>query len=145
MSSSPSSSNSDSSLDSDIANAFCNRSNDNKDKTVYRRTNIEIQKTLTKIQELINNGYTEKSILEEVQLSKTQYDRYVRKLRTDILKTQLEKRAEYFAQDVHIARERLLLNKRYLMDIITDPTSTISERLQAIESNAHLDMTLLKL
>ena len=31
------------------------------------------------------------------------------------------------------------------MDIITDPEATISERLQAIESNAHLDMTLLKL
>jgi hypothetical protein len=31
------------------------------------------------------------------------------------------------------------------MDIITDPTSTIRERFQAIEFNAHLDITLLKL
>ena len=131
MSSFSSSFKSDSSLNSDIANTFYTRVNDNnkdKDKTkksVYRRTNIERQKTLTKIQELINAGYPEQAILEEVQLSKTHYDRYVRKLRTDILKTQLERRAEYFAQDVHIAKERLLLNKRYLMDLITDPTSTI--------------------
>jgi hypothetical protein len=77
MSSFPSSSNSDSSPYSNIDNTFCNRSNNNnkdKNKTkrpVYRRTNIERQKTLTKIQELINAGYTEQAILEEVQLSKT--------------------------------------------------------------------------
>ena len=51
----------------------------------------------------------------------------MQKLRDQIINNQLAKRQEYFLQDIDIARERLLADKRHLHAIITNPKTSIGQ------------------
>jgi hypothetical protein len=48
-------------------------------------------------------------------------------------------------QDIEIAKERLLADKRHLQAIITNPKTSVKARLDAIKTDIQLNSTLLRL
>ncbi|MGB7955750.1 MAG: hypothetical protein WCF23_17390 [Candidatus Nitrosopolaris sp.] len=69
----------------------------------------------------------------------------MQKLRDKIISGQLAKRQEYFLQDIDKARERFLSDKRQLQAIITNSNASIKDKLDAINSDIQLNITLMKL
>jgi hypothetical protein len=69
----------------------------------------------------------------------------MQKLRDNIISDQLSKREEYILQDLHIKRERLLADKRHLQAIITNSNPSVKDKLDAINSDIQLNITLLRL
>ena len=69
----------------------------------------------------------------------------MQKLRDNIISDQLSKRQEYFLLDIDITRERLLADKRHLQAIITNSNASVKDKLDAINSDIQLNITLMKL
>jgi hypothetical protein len=69
----------------------------------------------------------------------------MQKLRDNIISNQLAKRQEYFLLDIDITRERLLDDKRQLQAIITNPNTSVKDKLDAIKSDLQLNITLMRL
>jgi hypothetical protein len=69
----------------------------------------------------------------------------MQKLRDDIISDQLSKRQEYFLQDIDIARERFLADKRQLQEIIDNPNASVKDKLDAFNSDIALNITLMRL
>ena len=57
----------------------------------------------------------------------------------------LSKRQEYFLLDIDITRERLLADKRHLQAIITNSDASVKDKLDAINSDIQLNITLMRL
>ncbi|MDQ6862440.1 MAG: hypothetical protein M3044_01315 [Thermoproteota archaeon] len=64
-------------------------------------------------------------------ISDRNYTKYMQKLRGRILSDQLAKRQEYLLQDLEMARERLLADKRQLQAIITNPKTSDNAKLDS--------------
>ncbi|MDP9288682.1 MAG: hypothetical protein M3P08_10860 [Thermoproteota archaeon] len=69
----------------------------------------------------------------------------MQKLRDRLVSNQLAKQEEYFLQDIQIARERLLANKRQLQEIISNTKTSDKAKLDAINADIQLNIYLLKL
>src|SRR5438128_9564322 len=59
-------------------------------------------------------------------------------------KRPLSKRQEYFLLDIDITRERLLADKRHLQAIITNSNASVKDKLDAINPDIQLNITLMK-
>ena len=90
-------------------------------------------------------GISQDEIKRSRNISDRNYTKYMQKLHERIINEQLAKRQEYFLQDIDIARERLLADKRHLQAIITNPDTTVKDKLDAINSDIALNTTLMKL
>ncbi|MDP9287776.1 MAG: hypothetical protein M3P08_06205 [Thermoproteota archaeon] len=77
------------------------------------------------LNEILLDGITPEEIKRSRNISGRNYTKYMQKLRDQIINNQLAKRQEYFLQDIDIARERLLADKRHLHAIITNPKASI--------------------
>jgi hypothetical protein len=103
-------------------------------------------KTKAMLEHELNEIYR---LLLEVKSSRTisdrNYTKYMQKLRDNIISNQLAKRQEYFLLDIEITRERLLSDKRQLQAIITNPNASVKDKLDAINSDIALNITLMKL
>ena len=69
----------------------------------------------------------------------------MQKLGDNIISDQLSKRQEYFLLDIDITRERLLADKRHLQAIITNSNASVKDKLDAINPDIQLNITLMKL
>jgi tRNA A22 N-methylase len=67
------------------------------------------------------------------------------KLRDRLVSNQLAKREEYFLQDLQIARERLLADKRQFQEIISNTKTSAKAKLDAINADIQLNIHLLKM
>jgi hypothetical protein len=103
-------------------------------------------KTKAMLEHELNEIYR---LLLEVKSSRTisdrNYTKYMQKLRDNIISNQLAKRQEYFLLDIEITRERLLSDKRQLQAIITNHNASVKDKLDAINSDIALNITLMKL
>jgi hypothetical protein len=70
---------------------------------------------------------------------------YMQKLRDTIISDQVAKRQEYFLLDIDLTGKRLLADKRQLQAIITNRNTSVRDKLDAINSNIALNITLMKL
>ena len=66
-------------------------------------------------------------------------------MRDRLVGSQLAKREEYFLQDLQIARERLLADKRQLLEIISNTKTSAKAKLDAINVDIQLNIHLLKM
>jgi tRNA A22 N-methylase len=69
----------------------------------------------------------------------------MQKLRDRLVVSQLAKREEHFLQDLQIARERLLADKRQLQEIISNTKTSAKAKLDAINADIQLNVYLLKM
>jgi hypothetical protein len=69
----------------------------------------------------------------------------MQKLRDNIISDQVAKRQEYFLLDIDLTGKRLLADKRQLQAIITNRNTSVRDKLDAINSNIALNITLMKL
>jgi membrane-associated HD superfamily phosphohydrolase len=83
-----------------------------------RKTKAMLEHELNEIYRLLLDGVSPQEIKSSRNISDRNYTKYMQKLRDRIVNDQLPKRQEYFLQDFHIARERLLADKRQLQAII---------------------------
>ena len=69
----------------------------------------------------------------------------MQKLRDNIISDQVAKRQEYFLLDIDLTGKRLLADKRQLQAIITNRNTSVRDKLDAINSDIALNITLMKL
>jgi hypothetical protein len=110
-----------------------------------RKTKAMLEHEINEIYRLLLEGISQQEIKSSRNISDRNYTKYMKKLRDHIINNQLSKRREYFLQDIDIARERLLADKRHLQAIITNPDASVKDRLDAINSDIQLNITLMKL
>ena len=88
---------------------------------------------------------TNRDIIQQLKLNDRTFRRYVKKIRDRNIADQLAKRQEYFLDDVKLAKDRLLMAKRYNLAIVNNDETEAKERIEALKLDAALTMTLLKL
>lgn len=110
-----------------------------------RKTKAMLEHELNEIYRLLLDGITAEEIKRSRNISDRNYTKYMQKLRENIISDQLAKRQEYFLLDIDITRERLLDDKRQLQSIITNPDASVKDKLDAINSDIALNITLMKL
>jgi chaperonin GroEL (HSP60 family) len=104
-----------------------------------------LEHELNEIYRLLLDGVSPQEIKRSRNISDRNYTKYVQKLRDNIISDQLSKRQQYFLLDIDIARERLLADKRQLQSIITNPDASVKDKLDAINSDIALNITLMRL
>ena len=110
-----------------------------------RKTRAMLEHELNEIYHLLLEGFSPQEIKRSRNISDRNYTKYMDKLHKRIINEQLAKRQEYFLQDIDIARERLLADKRHLQAIITNPNASVKDKLEAINSDIALNITLMRL
>jgi hypothetical protein len=110
-----------------------------------RKTKVMLERELNEIYHLLLDGITPGEIKKSRNISDRNYTKYMQKLRDNIISNQLAKRHEYFLLDIDITRERLLADKRHLHAIITNSNVLVKDKLDAINSDIQLNITLMRL
>jgi hypothetical protein len=110
-----------------------------------RKTKAMLEQELNEIYHLLLDGVSPQEIKTSRNISDRNYTKYMQKLRDNIISNQLAKRQEYFLLDIDITRERLLDDKRQLQAIITNPNTSVKDKLDAIKSDLQLNITLMRL
>jgi hypothetical protein len=110
-----------------------------------RKTKAMLEHEINEIYRLLLEGISQQEIKRSCNISNRNFTKYMQKLRDYIISDQLAKRQEYFLLDIDITRERLLADKRYLHTIITNPNASVKDKLDAINSDIQLNVTLMKL
>jgi hypothetical protein len=90
-------------------------------------------------------GITKRDIIQQLKLNDRTFRRYVRKIRDRNITDQLAKRQEYFLDDVKLAKDRLLMAKRFNLRTINSEDASYTEKTEALKLDAAITMTLLKL
>ena len=110
-----------------------------------RKTKAMLEHELNEIYRLLLNGTRPQEIKSSRNISDRNYTKYMQKLRDQIINNQLAKRQEYFLLDIDLTRERFLADKRQLQAIITNPNASVKDRIDAINSDIQLNITLMRL
>jgi hypothetical protein len=110
-----------------------------------RKTKAMLEHEINEIYRLLLDGVSPQEIKRSRNISDRNYTMYMQKLRDNIISNQLAKRQEYFLLDIDIARERLLADKRQLQAIITNPNTSVKDKLDAINSVIQLNIMLMRL
>ena len=110
-----------------------------------RKTKVMLEHELNEIYRLLVDGVSPQEIKRTRNISDRNYTKYMQKLRDRLVSSQLAKREEYFLQDLQIARERLLADKRQLKEIIANTKTSAKAKLDAINADIQLNGYLLKL
>src|SRR6188472_1981934 len=111
-----------------------------------RPTKALLEHNLNKVYRLVMiAGMTNRDIVQQLKLNDRTFRRYVRKIRDRNVTDQLAKRQEYFLYDVKLAKDRLLMAKRYNLRTINSEDSSYTEKTEALKLDAAITMTLLKL
>jgi hypothetical protein len=116
--------------------------------TIGRKTNeIERELRLTEIYRQTILGIPDQDIRKnpKVNVSYAQYQRDIKAIKNRVVTQEVNKRREMFLYDMHIAIDQLLQDKRYNFKIITDEKSPPELRQHAIEFDASLNTTILKI
>jgi DNA-binding CsgD family transcriptional regulator len=125
-------------------------SNNNQQQQVQtskrnRSTKTLLEHNLNEVYRLMIAGMTNRDIKHQLKLNDRTFRRYVKTIRDRNIADQLAKRQEYFLDDVKLAKDRLLMAKRYNLGIINNEETEPSDRIEALKLDAALTMTLLKL
>jgi predicted DNA-binding protein (UPF0251 family) len=111
-----------------------------------RPTKALLEHNLNEVYRLVMiAGMTNRDIIQQLKLNDRTFRRYVKKIRDRNVTDQLAKRQEYFLYDVKLAKDRLLMAKRYNLAIVNNDETEAKERIEALKLDAALTMTLLKL
>jgi hypothetical protein len=110
-----------------------------------RRSNAQLQVELNEIYNLIVKGAPHREIMNLRNIKERNFRKYLDKLHNSIVSEALGRRQEYFIEDIAITKDRLLYDKRNLLRIITAVDATHKEKLDAINSDIQLNITLMKL
>jgi DNA-binding CsgD family transcriptional regulator len=110
-----------------------------------RPTKALLEHNLNEVYRLMIAGMTSRDIMQQLKLNDRTFRRYVRKIRDRNVTDQLAKRREYFLYDVKLAKDRLLMAKRYNLRTINSEDSSYTEKTEALKLDAAITMTLLKL
>jgi hypothetical protein len=115
---------------------------------VGRRTNfLQREKRLTEIYRLVTLGMPSEDIRnsKDIDVSEPQYKRDIKAIRHRIVTEEINKRREAFLYDKHICIDQLLHDKRMNLRIIQDQNTPVETRQKAIEFDASLNTTILKI
>ena len=110
-----------------------------------RPTKALLENNLNEVYRLMIAGMTSRDIMQQLKLNDRTFRRYVRKIRDRNVTDQLAKRQEYFLYDVKLAKDRLLMAKRFNLRTINSEDSSYTEKTEALKLDATITMTLLKL
>ena len=83
-----------------------------------RPTKALLEHNLNEVYRLMIAGMTSRDIMQQLKLNDRTFRRYVKKIRDRNVTDQLAKRQEYFLDDVKLAKDRLLMAKRYNLAIV---------------------------
>jgi len=109
-----------------------------------RPTKALLEHNLNEVYRLMIADMTSRDIMQHLKLNDRTFRRYVRKIRDRNVTDQLAKRQEYFLYDVKLAKERLLMAKRFNLGTINSSDATYTEKTEALKLDAAITMTLLK-
>jgi len=110
-----------------------------------RPTKALLEYNLNEVYRLMIAGMTNRDIIQQLKINDRTFRRYVKKIRDRNVTDQLAKRQEYFLDDVKLAKDRLLMAKRYNLAIVNNDETEAKEKIEALKLDAALTMTLLKL
>ncbi len=121
----------------DSATAIINRSK--------RPSKIQLAAILRKIRHLLAEGYTNKEIIETLQLEERTFYRYMARI-YEHDKAYFEKQDnEAIATEIRLAKERTLKSLRRLDAMAADETLSAAERLEAERCRADVVIALVKI
>jgi IS30 family transposase len=110
-----------------------------------RPSKIEIASTLRKIRHLLAEGYSNKEIIEMLQLEKRTFYRYMRRIYAQD-KAYFEKQDnESIATEIRLAKERTLKSLRRYDAIAADESLSAVERMQAERLRGDIVIALVKI
>ena len=102
-----------------------------------RPTKALLEHNLNKVYRLVMiAGMTNRDIVQQLKLNDRTFRRYVKKIRDRNVTDQLAKRQEYFLYDVKLAKDRLLMAKRYNLAIVNNDETEAKEKIEAIKLDA---------
>lgn len=96
-----------------------------------RPSKIELAETLRKIRHLLVEGYTNKEIIEMLQLEERTFYRYMRRIYAQDKAYFEQQDNEAIATEIRLAKERTLKSLRRLDAMASDETLSAAERLEA--------------
>jgi DNA-binding CsgD family transcriptional regulator len=110
-----------------------------------RPSNIQLAATLRKIRQLLAEGYTNKEIIEMLQLEERTFYRYMRRIYAQD-KAYFEKQDnESIATEIRVAKERTLKSLRRFDAIAADETLSPTERMEAERNRMDVIISLAKI
>jgi DNA-binding CsgD family transcriptional regulator len=110
-----------------------------------RPSNIQLAATLRKIRQLLAEGYTNKEIIEMLQLEERTFYRYMRRIYAQD-KAYFEKQDnESIATEIRVAKERTLKSLRRFDAIAADETLSPTERMESERNRMDVIISLAKI
>ena len=110
-----------------------------------RPSKIELAATLRKIRHLLAEGYTNKEIIEMLQLEERTFYRYMARIYAQD-KAYFEKQDnESIATEIRVAKERTLKSLRRFDAIAADETLSPTERMEAERNRMDVIISLAKI
>jgi DNA-binding CsgD family transcriptional regulator len=110
-----------------------------------RPSKVELAATLRKIRHLLAEGYTNKEIIEMLQLEERTFYRYMARIYAQD-KAYFEKQDnESIATEVRLAKERMLKSLRRYDAIAADESLSATERMEAERCRADIVIALVKI
>ncbi len=110
-----------------------------------RPSKIQLQATLRKIRHLLAEGYTNREIIETLQLEERTFYRYMKKIYEQD-KAYFEKQDnESIATEIRLAKERTLKSLSRLDAIASDESLSAAERMEAERLRGDIVIALVKI
>ena len=110
-----------------------------------RPSNIQLAATLRKIRQLLAEGYTNKQLIEMLQIEERTFYRYMKRIYEQD-KAYFEKQDnESIATEIMVAKERTLKSLRRLDAIAADESLSADERMEAEKCRVDIVVHLAKI
>jgi DNA-binding CsgD family transcriptional regulator len=110
-----------------------------------RPSNIQLAATLRKIRQLLAEGYTNKEIIEMLQLEERTFYRYMARIYAQDKAYFEEQDNESIATEIMVAKERTLKSLRRLDAIAADESLSADERMEAERCRLDTVIALVKI
>jgi hypothetical protein len=110
-----------------------------------RPSNIQLAATLRKLRQLLAEGYTNKEIIEILQLEERTFYRYITRIYAQDKAYFEEQDNESIATEIMVAKERTLKSLRRLDAIAADESLSAAERMEAERCRLDTVITLVKI
>jgi len=110
-----------------------------------RPSKIELAATLRKIRHLLAEGYTNREIIEAMQLEERTFYRYMKRIYAQDKAYFEQQDNETIATEIRLAKERTLKSLRRYDSIAADETLSAAERMEAERCRADIVIALVKI
>jgi DNA-binding CsgD family transcriptional regulator len=110
-----------------------------------RPSNIQLAATLRKIRQLLAEGYTNKEIIEMLQLEERTFYRYMRRIYAQDKAYFEEQDNESIATEIRLAKERILKSLRRFDGMAADENLSPADRMEAEKCRVDIVVHLAKI